>query len=116
MSVRVVGTSPVQVALPNPRRHIISVQLLPNNIVAGNTGLVFGKFGSAPTASLNSNSWDFVLNAGAQDGSNLYETRDQSVHKGDLWLISDTADQQVNMVDVEFPVDRNADTSDVVPV
>ena len=77
------------------------MQLIPSSIVAGNTGLVYGKWGSAPVADPNSNTWDFVLNAGAVDGANLYETRDVAKQQQDLWLISDTANQQVNVVETE---------------
>jgi len=106
-----VGTNPVQVALANPRRHQITVQLLPNSIEAGNTGLVFGKFGSAPVASLDSNSWDFVLNAGAADGSNFYDASDQAFNRQELWLISDTAAQIVNVVETSTPAPATAPLS-----
>jgi hypothetical protein len=99
MSARTIGTEPIQVAPANPNRAYISVQLLPNNIAAGNTGLVFGKFGSAPKADINSNSWDFVLNAGAADGDNLFEARDEALLKQELWIIADTAAQVVNVVE-----------------
>lgn len=94
----------MQVAPMNERRAFLAVQLLPNNIVSGNTGLVYGKFGSAPIASLTSNSWDFVLNAGAEDGTNLYEARDEALVTQELWLIADTAGQEVNVVErTKFP-------------
>ncbi len=99
MSLRIIGTNPVQVAPRNTKRITIQVQLLPNNIAAGNTGLVFGKFGSAPVASLESNTWDFVLNAGALDGDNVYSSRDRAMLEQELWLVSDTAAQEVNVVE-----------------
>lgn len=99
MSARTVGTDPIQAAPRNDKRMSLSVQLLPNNISSGNTGLVFGKFGGAPTASLNSNNWDFVLNAGAQDGVNIYETREKALLTQELWLVADTAGQVVNVVE-----------------
>lgn len=101
MSLAIIGQEPVQVAFQNPNRFQLTVQLIPSSIIAGNTGLVFGKWGSAPKADINSNTWDFVLNAGAVDGTNLYETRDDAYLKKDLWLISDTASQQVNVVETE---------------
>lgn len=94
-----VGLTPVQVAPPNPRRFQLSAQLMPLSIIAGNTGKVYGKFGSPPTASDTSNSWDFVLNAGAADGTNLYESQDVAADMQELWLVSDTADQIVNVVE-----------------
>lgn len=75
------------------------MQLIPSSIIAGNIGLVFGKFGSAPQANINGNSWDFVLNAGAADGANLYETTDKAYDLQELWLVSDTAGQIVNVVE-----------------
>lgn len=73
--------------------------MLPSSIVAGNTGLIFGKFGSAPTVGVDSNGYDFVLNPGAADGSNLYETTDKAYDTQELWLVSDTAGQLVNVVE-----------------
>lgn len=103
MAQRKIGTDPVQVALRNVDRHSISVQLIPSSIVAANTGLVYGKFGSAPAADPNSNSWDFVLNAGAADGANLYETTERSYQTQELWLVADTAGQLVNIVEESVP-------------
>ena len=77
--------------------------MIPSSIVAGNTGLIFGKFGSAPKADINSNTWDFVLNSGATDGSNLYETTDKAYNEQELWLVSDTASQLVNVSETLMP-------------
>lgn len=101
MSQRIINTTPVQVAYRNPRRFQLSVQLIPSSIVAGNTGLVYGKWGSAPVADINSSTWDFVLNAGAVDGANLYETRDVAKQQQDLWLIASIPGQLVNVVETE---------------
>lgn len=111
MAALTVGTDAKQVALANPRRHQITVQLLPNSIEAGNTGLVFGKFGSAPVATLESNSWDFVLNAGAADGSNFYDASDVAFNRQELWLKSDTAGQKVNVVETSIPAPASAPLS-----
>jgi hypothetical protein len=116
MSAITVGTEPVQVAPRNPRRHSITVQLLPNNIAAGNTGLVFGKFGSAPYPTLASNSWDFVLNAGALDGSNLYEANNAAVSQQELWLCADTAGQSVNVVERSIPETASTPSSGAAAV
>ena len=98
-----IGVNPVQVAVRNVRRHQITVQLLPTSQVAGNTGLVYGKFGSAPVASITSNTWDFVLNSGAADGSNFYDATDKAFNIQDLWLIADTASQIVNVIETSLP-------------
>lgn len=103
MARRSIGTEPIQVAPRNTLRHQITVQLLPNSIEAGNTGLVFGKFGSAPVADLNSNTWDFVLNSGAADGSNFYDASNQAFNQQELWLIADTAAQIVNVIETSLP-------------
>lgn len=97
MAVRTIGTNPVQVAWYNPKRRVLSVQFLPASIAAANTGLVFGKWGSAPKADAASNTWDFVLNPGSADGTNIDESAPIAQRKGDLWLVSDTAGQQVNV-------------------
>lgn len=103
MSRRVVGTSPVQIATRNTNRAVLSVEMLPTSIAAGNTGLIYGKFGSAPVASLTSNTWDFVLNSGSTGGVNVYQSRDEALITQDLWLISDTAAQEVNIVEINTP-------------
>lgn len=104
MARRQIGTTPVQVALRNTQRATLSVEYLPSSIQAGNVGLVYGKFGSAPVASLTSNSWDFVLNPGAQGGVNVFQSRDEALIQQDLWIISDTAAQEVNVVEINTPV------------
>ena len=105
MARYVVGVTPVQVAVRNTRRHQITAQMLPTSIAAGNTGLIFGKFGSAPVASATSNTWDFVLNSGAADGSNFYDATDKAFNQQDLWLISDTAAQVVSVVETSLPIE-----------
>lgn len=104
----IVGTSHEQVAPRNPNRHSISVQMIPSSIASGNTGLVYGKFGSAPTVGVDSNGYDFVLNAGAADGANLYETTDRAYDLQELWLIADTAGQIVNVVERSIPAIQTA--------
>lgn len=99
MARTVIDTEPVQVAWRNPKRRALTVQMLPTSVVAGNTGLVFGKWGSAPVASITSNTWDFVLNAGSGSGTNLFETTDKAAITKDLWLISDTAGQVVDVTE-----------------
>jgi len=99
MSRLTIGTEPVQAARPNPIRLSLAVQFLPTGVIAGNTGLIYGKFGSAPKADPLSNTWDFVLNAGATDGTNLDESLTKAPITEDLWLVSDTANQIVSLVE-----------------
>ena len=95
----IIGTSPIQVARHNDKRRMLSVEFLPASIVAGNTGLVYGKFGSAPVASATSNTWDFLLNPGASNGTNQNEDMPEAPLKQDLWLVSDTAGQVVQVIE-----------------
>lgn len=98
-----IGTTPIQVAWRNPKRFSLAVQFLPSSIIAGNTGLIFGKFGAAPVANVESNTWDFVLNPGAADGTNIDEALAKAPEERDLWLISDTAAQIINVVEKNLP-------------
>lgn len=103
MAIILVGVNPVQVAKRNPRRASISVQMMPTSIQAGNTGKVYGKFGSAPTASDTSGTWDFTLVAGAADGSNVAEGADRANDERELWLVASAAGQYVNVVEKYLP-------------
>ena len=103
MARRTIGTSPLQAALRNTQRAVLTVEMLPTSIAAGNTGLVFGKFGSAPQASLTSNTWDFVLNSGSTGGVNVFQSRDKALITQDLWIVSDAAAQEVNVVEFNTP-------------
>lgn len=103
MSRLTIGTEPVQVARYNPKRLSLSVQYLPGSQIAGNVGNVFGAYNGAPKADLTSNTWDFALNPGASDGTNISETLPEAHQKGDLWLVSDTADQIINVVETNIP-------------
>lgn len=103
MARRTQGISPLQVATRNTERAVLTAEMLPTSIAAGNTGLIFGKFGSAPVASLTSNSWDFVLNSGSTGGVNVFQSRDKALITQDLWLVSDTAAQEVNVVEFNTP-------------
>ena len=100
----------MQIALRNTQRAVLTVEMLPNSIQAGNTGLIFGKFGSAPVASLSSNTWDFVLNSGATGGVNVYQSRDMALIQQELWLISDTAAQEINVVEINTPGEEKPKT------
>lgn len=114
MARRTVGTAPVQIALRNTKRAVLTVELLPTSIQAGNTGLVFGKFGSAPVASLTSNTWDFVLNSGATGGVNVFQSRDRALITQELWIISDTAAQEINVVEFNTPDEEKPKEEEVV--
>lgn len=109
MARRLIGTSPVQIATRNTKRAVLTVEMLPTSIAAGNTGLIFGKFGSAPFASLTSNTWDFVLNSGSTGGVNVFQSRDRALITQDLWIVSDTAGQEVNVVEFNTPEEEKTE-------
>lgn len=95
----IVGTSHVQVAPRNNRRLSVSVEYISDAVIATNNAKIYGKFGSAPVASDESNSWDFVLNPGAIDGSNQSQSLPEAPNKDDLWLIASAAGQVINVVE-----------------
>jgi hypothetical protein len=94
-----IGTEPVQVAWRNTKRFSLLAEFIPSSLIAGNTGIIYGKFGSAPKADAASNTWDFILNPGASNGANTSETQKQASEVRDLWLISDTEGQIMNVVE-----------------
>lgn len=84
-------------------RFSLVVEFIASSIIAGNTGKIYGKFGGPPVASDNSNTWDFLLNAGSVDGTNINESQTVAPDKRDLWLVSDTATQIINIVERNVP-------------
>ncbi len=104
----VIGTSPKQLAWYNPKRRKWELQFIPSSIIATNTGKIYLKRGSAPKADDTSNTWDHVLNSGAAVGDNMDEQQKECAWKGDVWAISDTADQvctmeEYNITEHEIP-------------
>ncbi|MDD5431011.1 MAG: hypothetical protein PHP03_02190 [Candidatus Pacebacteria bacterium] len=95
-----VGTTPVQLAWANPKRKFWSVEFIPASVIAGNTGLIYLKRGSAPSADINSNSWDTVLKAGDQEADNKDGAQPECPYKGAVYAVSDTADQIINLQEV----------------
>lgn len=98
----VVGTTPIQLAWSNPRRKKWEAEFLPASIIAGNTGKVYIKRGSAPVASDTSNTWDHVLNSGAAVGDNIDDSSPESPWKGAIYAVSDTADQVLTFLETEI--------------
>lgn len=101
----IVGQSHVQVAPRNNRRLSVSVEYVSDSVIAGNNAKIYGKFGSPPVASDESNSWDFVLNPGAIDGSNQGQSLPEAPNKDELWLIASAAGQIVNVVERHIDAD-----------
>lgn len=88
-----VGTTPMQVLAPNPRRTKWEVEFLPSSIVAGNTGLVYMGIGSPPGNALTKISYDAVMNPGASNERNTKDGHSDMEVKNAIWLQADTADQ-----------------------
>lgn len=92
-----IGTDPVQVLKPNSKRIKWEIQVLPSSIIAGNTGLVFVARGHAPGSVTALNTLDETLNAGASTTENLMDGSSKDRVQEEVWLISDTAGQIVNV-------------------
>jgi len=95
----IVGTDHVQVAPRNDRRLSLSVEYVSDAVIATNNAKIYGKFGSAPVASDDSNSWDFVLNPGAIDGTNQNQSLPEAPNKEEVWLIASATGQIINVVE-----------------
>lgn|SRR3990167_5050708 len=89
----IIGVLPKQIMWRNPNRRKWEIQFIPSSIIAGNTGKIYIKRGSAPKADDNSNTWDHVLIGGASVGDNISDQQKKSPWLDDVWAISDTADQ-----------------------
>lgn len=90
-----IGTSPVQALRPNSIRAGREVVFLPSSIIAGNTGLVFAKYGGPPGDTGTPVNTDITLNAGASLSEKIADGYPPQHVREELWLVSDTADQIV---------------------
>lgn len=88
-----IGTSPVLISGPNPKRLRFTFEFTPSSVIAGNTGLIFFGRGFIPNAVLNDPNQGDVLNAGASIEEVKSFDGDTRPYKGALWAVSDTADQ-----------------------
>lgn len=95
MQTIVVGTAPIQLLHPNINRIRWTVQYTPSSIASGNTGRIFIGRGFIPNATVGDSNQGDVLNAGAGiEEKKAYQT-DTLPWKGNIWIVSDTASQQV---------------------
>lgn len=91
----VIGTSPVQVLAPNPKRTKLEIQFVPSSIESGNTGNIFLAIGHPPGTALSKLTYDEVLNAGASVVKNKDSGDSDREVKSAIWLVSDTTSQVV---------------------
>ena len=108
-----IGVLPKQIMFRNKKRRKWELQFLPSSIIAGNTGKIYVKRGSAPVANDNSNTWDHLLNAGSSVGDNVSDQQEKSPWLDDVWAISDTTDQvctleESNIAENEQPKETTA--------
>lgn len=88
-----VGTSPVQLALPNDKRIGISIEMIPASVESANTGIVHIAKDGPPSVT----SGDPIAGQVLQE-SDVFQDRqnfkdDPSVYTGAWWAIADTAGQ-----------------------
>ena len=95
-----VGTTPVQIALPNDNRIGISIEMIPASEESANTGIVHISKDGAPSIT----SGDPVAGQVLQE-SDVFQDRqnfkdDPSVYNGAWWAIADTAGQILSVDDL----------------
>lgn len=88
-----VGTQMLQVLKPNKNRVAWSIEFLPGSVITANTGHIYLGIGHPVTASDTSDRFDALLIPGASHGRNTNDGDTPEVVQGEVWLISDTADQ-----------------------
>lgn len=93
----VVGTTPVLALNANKNRNVWSITMQPSSVEAGNTGIVFVGRGFQPSPIVGSPSQGEIIKQADTIGESKSFAEDNSVFKGQLWLISDTAGQVVEV-------------------
>lgn len=94
-----IGTTPLQVLRPNSQRATLDIVFVPSSIIAGNTGLIYGKVHTPPRASATADTWDFVINSGSSYSLKLLQGDPAHLVKSEIWLVSDTAGQIVTVTE-----------------
>lgn len=92
-----VGTTPVLALESNKKRNVWSVTMIPSSIEAGNTGIVFLGRGFQPTPTVGSPAQGELLKQADTLSEAKTFAEDTSVFKGQVWIVSDTADQVVEV-------------------
>lgn len=99
MAKIIVGTDPIQVLRPNPKRTGFEIVFLPVAIIATNTGLIFHKTGAPPSKTVAGENYDGVLTDGSVQPRFLANGDSKHAVKSEQWLISDTANQVVTVLE-----------------
>ena len=94
-----IGTQPTQVLKPNPKRTRWEVQFIPSSIESGNTGLIFLKRGPGAGTTTGGGNFDETMNAGAATSENAVTGSGKDRVQNEVWLVSDTAGQIVNVAE-----------------
>ncbi len=92
-----VGTSAIQLLHPNANRTRWTLTFTPSSIAAGNTGKIFVGRGFVPIATVGDANQGDVLNAGSSIEEKKSYKEDDQPYKGAVWIISDTASQQITV-------------------
>jgi len=92
-----VGTNPVVLLNPNPKRVRWTIQFTPSSIAAGNTGHLFIGRGFIPNAVVGDSNQGDVLNAGSGIKEESKYPNDPAVWLGIIWIVADAGGQQVTV-------------------
>ncbi len=94
MKLQVIGTNSICALSANPKRRRWYIQFMPTSVQSGNTGLIFLGRGFTPVATVGHASQGEVLKAGASIEEVKEYEGDVRPYKGNIFIISDTANQQ----------------------
>ena len=95
----IIGIAAQEVLRPNTKRVGFEITFIPSSIIAANTGLVYHKTGGPPSSLTKSGNYDGVMNSGASVSRNIEVGDSEQVVKGSQWIVSDTADQIVSVLE-----------------
>lgn len=90
-----IGTAPVRLSNEDPARQYWRLEFTPSSIVAGNTGHAFVGRGFVPNGVIGDPNQGDVMNAGASIAEETLFPGDSSVFKGAIYIVCDTAGQQL---------------------
>lgn len=92
-----VGTSPIQLLHPNADRVRWTITYTPSSIANDNTGLIFIGRGFIPNATVGDPNQGDVLNSGSSIEEKKQFAEDSLPYKGAIWIVSNSASQQVTV-------------------
>lgn len=94
-----VGTTPTLTIMQNPQRIGWRVTFIATNIIAANTGKLFLGRNFAPSAVTGApNQGSVITQSGEISESKKFDN--DTIFRGDIWLVSDTAAQQIDVEEV----------------